>query len=461
MPLGLSLGYAGILLAASAIRAHFGGCGTLESEVQIVSMAGRFLPGGSFIYLLLAASAVALYALSVIHAHRFPARLAAFAFAVFCVLLLVVPPLMSLDVYSYAVRGRVLSVHHANPYVHPAAQFAGDPFLAYAAPLWNSVPQNYGPLESCLEALLSAAGGSRPGLVFLLFRVWSFLGLAVAAWLVAGIARPLAEPERRRCFLLFAWNPLLLLEFANQAHNDIWMLALGLAAFRLHREDKPVFAAACLTLAGLIKYIYWLLLPLFFFELVREKRISLRRAAAMILVSAAVAAAFYTPFWSGLATFSGILAQSPLRRPFYQYSPPLVIGALILGPARVVPEPAGSARTILSGILLASQLAFAVIYVWQALSRGTLARRCSSVLTAFALLGSGTLLPWYTAWWIPFLVVEGRRFAVIAWTCISLGAYLLFYSTSFSLAVLGIPLALVLRNMARNREEAATAAAQR
>jgi hypothetical protein len=441
-PLALLAGYAAVLLAAHAARGRLDPFGTVENDVQVVSVAGRFLPLGSLAYLLLAAAAVSFYVLSVAAAARFSSRLVWGGWLLFAAILLATPTLMSLDLYSYVVRGRVLWVHHANPYLHPAAEFAGDPFLRYAAPFWNAAPQNYGPLETGLSALLAGVGGDRPVVVFLVFRLWSLLGLAVATWLVAGITRPLPEAARRRALILFAWNPLVLLEFANHGHNDVWMIALGLAAWRLREAGREAGAAVCLTLAGLIKYVFWLLLPLFFLDALRRRALPWRRAVAMAALCAGVVWLFYAPFWQGTTTFSGLVAQSPLRRPFYQYGPTLLAGGLLLGPGRVLPEPVGFARTVLAGILLASQIAFAAILVWQAASRSLLARRCSVTLLAFAMLGSGTVLPWYATWWLPFLLIEGRWRAVIFWTAVGLGAYGLFYSTSLSLALGGLPLAI-------------------
>jgi hypothetical protein len=440
-PLAILAGYAAVLLAVFAVRGGLDPYGTVENDVQVVSVAGRLLPVGSILYLLLAGAALGFYAWSVSRAAWFSTRLIGVGFVVFGGLLLAMPTLMSLDLYSYVVRGRVLSVHHANPYIHPAAEFAGDPFLRFAAPFWSAVPQNYGPLETCLSALLTAIGGNRPGVVFPLFRLWSLLGMAVAARLIAGLARSLPEAEGRRVLILFAWNPLLLLEFANHGHNDIWMIALGLAAWRLRQANREGGAAVCLALAGLIKYVYWLLLPLFLVDAIRRKRLTARGAIVVVALAAAVVAAFYAPFWQGLATFSGLAAQSPLRRPFYQYGPPLLAGALAMGPARVLPEPDGAARVVLSGILLASQIAFLGLFAWLAVRRDSLARRCAAVLLSFALLGSGAVLPWYSTWWLPFLLIEARWRAVIFWTAVSLGAYGLFYSTSFSLLVFGLPLA--------------------
>jgi hypothetical protein len=432
-----------IFLAAGLLRPRVGPSVSIEEGVQIVSPEGAILPAGSVVFVLLASAALLLYLRGYACAHLFSRRLLALGFLLFSVMLLATPPLLSTDLYTYAMRGRVLSVHHANPYLQPGAGFPDDPFLRFAVPLWNVVPQNYGPLETCIEALLTALGGDNPSVVFMLFKLWGLLGTAVGALLIAGLGEGRPEADRKRTLFLFAWNPLILIEFVNHAHNDIWMIVLGLAALRLHRAKKEASAAACLVLGGLIKYIYWLLLPLFLVDAYREGRLTLRKLVGIASVCAVLMVAFYAPFWEGLATFGGVIAQAPLRRPFYQYGPAVMAGAFAVGPQHVVPEPKGTALVVLAIVMRASQGLFALLYGWQTLSRRSLPARGAAVLILFALVASGTVLPWYTSWWIPLLILEDRHRAAAFWTAISLGAYFLFYSTTFSLFAFGVPLALV------------------
>src|SRR5437899_1346598 len=56
------------------------------------------------------------------------------------------PPHGSLDLWSYAMYGRIAAVHHANPYVMRPSAFSTDRFLAFVRPGWRNTRSVYGPL---------------------------------------------------------------------------------------------------------------------------------------------------------------------------------------------------------------------------------------------------------------------------------------------------------------------------
>jgi hypothetical protein len=60
---------------------------------------------------------------------------------------------------------------------------------------------------------------------------------------------------------LYAWSPLVALEFANGAHLDVYALLFMSAALLLALKRRPVGAAACLALGGLVKFFPLLLMP--------------------------------------------------------------------------------------------------------------------------------------------------------------------------------------------------------
>src|SRR6266516_4220143 len=57
--------------------------------------------------------------------------------------------------------GRIAAVYAANPYVHPPAEFASDPFLAWVFPFWRDQPSVYGPGWTDFSWLPSALTADR------------------------------------------------------------------------------------------------------------------------------------------------------------------------------------------------------------------------------------------------------------------------------------------------------------
>ena len=171
------------------------------------------------------------------------------------------PGLFSTDIFSYVMYGRIAAVHAANPYIQPPADFASDPFLAWVFPFWRDQPSVYGPAWTDLSWLLSLLTGTLDNLgqvatYRLALVVCDTATLAVLWWLL-GRLQPCDRP---RCFLVYAWNPLVLFDLSANAHNDGPMLALLLLGFApLVSTREPagarwLVAIGASALGGLVKY---------------------------------------------------------------------------------------------------------------------------------------------------------------------------------------------------------------
>jgi Gpi18-like mannosyltransferase len=248
--------------------------------------------------------------------------------------------------------------------------------------------------------------------------------------LVYRIARTLKLNKTREIIALYALNPFILMEFMNNGHNDVWMVALGLLALYCYHARKDDGIVPALILAGLIKYVFWLLIPLFLVFLWRERRLHLKLIFRSGLLSSVFLAAGYLPFWHGGAALNGILDQSGVQRPFNQYSPIILI-FFVVAIARRWPIEA-----LKSGLILGRSL-FLAIYAKTLVSAKNLEPAMVLILTAFAFLATGTVLPWYILWWLPFLVLRSRLRPIMVWSSIGMGSYLFIYSTSLSLALVG------------------------
>ncbi len=170
--------------------------------------------------------------------------LAGLALGVACV---VAPPRQSSDLYSYAMYGRILAVHHANPYVAVPAAFARDPLARLVAPVWRHTPSRYGALFTLLSALGAWLGGTS----VLALRLWFQVGALLA---LAGVAVLVWRRTRSTLALaLVVLNPFVLLSVVNGGHNDAFV-ALGLlVGVLLARDDHLVAGALVLGLTSLVK----------------------------------------------------------------------------------------------------------------------------------------------------------------------------------------------------------------
>jgi Gpi18-like mannosyltransferase len=72
--------------------------------------------------------------------------------------------------------------------------------------------------------------------------------------------------------LVYAWNPLCILEFAGSGHNDSLMICLLLAGFILYEKKKDAAGVLAFAAATLSKFIPIVMLPWMLFQ----KRIDLK-----------------------------------------------------------------------------------------------------------------------------------------------------------------------------------------
>jgi hypothetical protein len=239
----------------------------------------------------------------------------------------VTPAMLSHDILVYASYGRVWAAHHANPYFIPIAAFPTDPFthLDY----WAKSVSAYGPIWTVVCGLCGWLLGAQPVAYVLTFRLFALAMHLLNTWLLGRILRLSGRSKRVTTLgmLLYAWNPLLLLESSLGGHNDGLMLTfilLGILlavraekAGQLPRARGYLPPVVALTLAALVKFtalpilaVYLLLIAARTLRLYWPGAVNIRwllRVAGRLLLALfcslllilAVAALFYGPFWLG------------------------------------------------------------------------------------------------------------------------------------------------------------------
>jgi alpha-1,6-mannosyltransferase len=193
----------------------------------------------------------------------------------------------SLDIYDYVARGRITGAHRGNPYVQTPIQYSGDPFMEYAS--WKNKTAAYGPVWEVLSGFISRLAGDTLWPNMLIHKGIALVSYFVCVLLIAAILQRVAPKRALAGTLLFAWNPLILLEGVANGHNDLLMTALILGALwalsktagaageassndRIRHLSYGALGVALLWLAVLIKFVPILLLPLFLLYLLGKER---------------------------------------------------------------------------------------------------------------------------------------------------------------------------------------------
>ncbi len=173
------------------------------------------------------------------------------AFALWALPMLVVAPLFSRDVYSYAAQGEMVS-RHLNPYLNGPFQLGNNSYTAPVDPLWGNAPAPYGPLFLQMAGLFAQISMHNELVTVVLLRLSALAGVVLIGLCVPRLAR-LYHRDGAQLFTFMVLNPVVILHLIGGAHNDALMLGLLVAGITMAKERRPVVAVLLCTLATAIK----------------------------------------------------------------------------------------------------------------------------------------------------------------------------------------------------------------
>ena len=177
---------------------------------------------------------------------------------------LVTPALLSHDTLSYAGYSRLLAVYHANPYFVTMSSFSRDPLTA--ANQWGQAVSVYGPIWMFVCGILGWLLRPDATAYVISFRCIALAAHLLNCWLIGRTLQTMGRSPRAVTLgmLLYAWNPLVLLESGLNGHNDVFMVTfillgvlLGVHAEMQNRLLTPrgyLLPAVAFTLAVLVKF---------------------------------------------------------------------------------------------------------------------------------------------------------------------------------------------------------------
>ncbi|MCB0322415.1 MAG: hypothetical protein KDD69_02545 [Bdellovibrionales bacterium] len=406
---------------------------SLTLEGMVTSLSGAwFLLGGLTLYLAGARLA--------------DSRLFVLALATVAILILLCTPLLlSSDVYLYAMRGRMVGIYGANPYRIAPVAFPEDPFYELVFGGWRPMLQPYGPLWTTLSGTIASTGSHAVEATLLRYQLFGTAGLLALGTLTLCLPSRTDGESRTRVLYLLLCNPVLLVEFVNNAHNDVWMIVFGFAALVAYERDHPALVLPLITVAGLIKYSFFICVPVACLLLLRERKISFRAFVGSLFAAASIAFLCTYPYFYGREFFEGV-KEVARYQPLYASFPGGMVALAALGHtvAAKLPLlerllPASPEEALFWGRALFIPLM--LVSVYRARDLGS---AFEHTLILSTLLLSAVFLPWYVTWWLPFSAVRHGTSTAGFWTAVALLAYHLRYATAVALPLVGGMLLLTL-----------------
>ena len=217
--------------------------------------AGFSLGSGGLVVVLIVMFAS--YVVAARAAERLSARTVLMCIAAIHALVLLAPPLLSTDVFSYQFYGRMGAMYGTNPYLAGPHALALDPLFPYIGAKWSYTPTVYGPLFTVLSYAFAPLSIAASALAYKAIAACASLGTVALVWNSARLRG--LNPVKAAA--LVGLNPLIVVYGVGGGHNDLLMMLALVAAIYLmlaHRER----ASGVLTMtAAAIKLTGGLLLP--------------------------------------------------------------------------------------------------------------------------------------------------------------------------------------------------------
>lgn len=380
-----------LVAAALALEAVF------LAILKLGDLATRFVP---FLTLALLAGIVylvAVYLAERVAPDRFALWLILLGALAFRLTLLPLRPTLSEDLLRYRWEGRVQAAGF-NPYTIAPVDERLRPLRdeQFGQMTSRNYPAFWPPLAQLTFRWLYRLGGSME-LFKCAFLLFDLASIALLLALLAAVGRP------RTAVLIYAWNPLVVIEIAGNGHYDsLAVAALVLASFLIIREAYGLSIAALAASAMLKLYAVWLL-PVF----------AARRKVQSALIFAAVAGLSYLPFLS-----AGTSLISVYRVFAAKWRNNASLFNLLVW---FIPE-----QRVAVGVMLGVMAGVAVYFgAWRPRTAGETVPGLDVLRASYLLIGlllciSYSVFPWYIIWIVPFLCLWPNP----AWLLLSVTAFL-------------------------------------
>ncbi len=319
-------------------------------------------------------------------------------------------PTLSDDVYRFIWDGRLLA-HGYNPFLYlPREILSGE--IATQAGLTPALFQKlnspdyytvYPPLLQGWFTVAATLGGSWELAAAFWLRLPIFLGEAATLWFLYQLLKLLGKDEvaTRRGVLLYALNPLVIVELVGNLHYEGLTICFLLAGLYFYLKQKQISSASFLALAAGVKLLPLIFIPAFLDKSDWKKSLKYALTAGVV---------FLLPFlfFFNPTIFENISTSLDLYFRRFEFNASLYYLLRGIGTYLQGYNPIATIGPLLALVSVSLILFFS----WSKKLALSLPERWLFALTAY-LLCATTVHPWYVVPLIALSVLSRFRFPII------------------------------------------------
>ena len=161
------------------------------------------------------------------------------------IILLFSYPFLSHDFFNYMFDAKIATFYQQNPYLYKALDFPTDPWLRFMH--WTHRTYPYGPIFLLITLIPSFLSFGKFALSFLFFKATFIVFYILAVFFLNKLNKKYA--------MIFATNPLIIIEGLVNSHNDLIGVSLGIIGIYFLFKNKNIPARVFFILSLGIKFI--------------------------------------------------------------------------------------------------------------------------------------------------------------------------------------------------------------
>ncbi len=222
----------------------------LSFQHQMIQLGYFDRPLSTAIFLVLLAFSYILYFLLVVRKNSLKTLLIITGVIAFTCLLAY--PAFSYDIFNYMFDARIVTFYHQNPWTHKALDFPADLWTRFMH--WTHRNYPYGPSWIAITLLPSFLGLGKFIPTLLLFKLLFIASYLASTYLIYRILKRTNPVKAIKGTMLFAANPLIIIESLLSPHNESLTLSFLLLGIYLMLLKRGFGSLVSTALSAGIKY---------------------------------------------------------------------------------------------------------------------------------------------------------------------------------------------------------------